>query len=251
MAIKEIQIHQLPEVDKITNENVFAVEVGTTTYKVTGQTLINFIKTHSEIKKIYIDKELIGVNNGIVPINSDGKIDSQYISYGNVSGTSYEGSSGKLLENELTAHKQDSSNPHGVNKEQIGLGNVENKSSEDIRGELTFENITNALGFTPGHEESYSQNIAYTDEKVAPLTEAISNINIQIANMATEEYVLTQINNIINGAEAEYDTFLEIQELMKKDNDALQSLIIEVGTKLSDSDIIFAGNSDIEEMFNN
>ena len=52
MAIKEIQIHQLPEVDKITNENVFAVEVGTTTYKVTGQTLINFIKTHSEIKKI-------------------------------------------------------------------------------------------------------------------------------------------------------------------------------------------------------
>ena len=50
MAIKEIQIHQLPEVDKITNENVFVVEVGTTTYKVTGQTLINFIKTHSEIK---------------------------------------------------------------------------------------------------------------------------------------------------------------------------------------------------------
>lgn len=31
----------------------------------------------------------------------------------------------------------------------IGLGNVENKSSADIRGELTKQNVTDALGFTP------------------------------------------------------------------------------------------------------
>lgn len=40
-------------------------------------------------------------------------------------------------------------NPHNVTKAEVGLGNVENKSSETIRGELTSENVTDALGFTP------------------------------------------------------------------------------------------------------
>lgn len=41
----------------------------------------------------------------------------------------------------------DTSNP--PSKSDIGLGNVENKSSATIRGELTSANITNALGYTP------------------------------------------------------------------------------------------------------
>lgn len=36
-----------------------------------------------------------------------------------------------------------------ISKDNIGLGNVENKSSAIIRGELTSENVTNALGYTP------------------------------------------------------------------------------------------------------
>ena len=36
-----------------------------------------------------------------------------------------------------------------LSKNDIGLGNVENKSSETIRSELTSENVTNALGYTP------------------------------------------------------------------------------------------------------
>lgn len=40
-------------------------------------------------------------------------------------------------------------NPHNVTKAEIGLGNVENKNSETIRGEITSENVTDALGFTP------------------------------------------------------------------------------------------------------
>ena len=32
-------------------------------------------------------------------------------------------------------------------KEQIGLSNVENKSSEEIREEITYENVVNALGY--------------------------------------------------------------------------------------------------------
>lgn len=36
-----------------------------------------------------------------------------------------------------------------LGKSDVGLGNVENKSSATIRGELTKENVTTALGYTP------------------------------------------------------------------------------------------------------
>lgn len=36
-----------------------------------------------------------------------------------------------------------------VSKSDVGLGNVENKSSATIRGEITSSNVTTALGFTP------------------------------------------------------------------------------------------------------
>jgi len=36
-----------------------------------------------------------------------------------------------------------------VTKSDVGLGNVEDKSSATIRGELTSSNVTTALGFTP------------------------------------------------------------------------------------------------------
>lgn len=40
-------------------------------------------------------------------------------------------------------------NPHGLTKNDIGLNNVENKSSDTIRSELTRKNVTDALGYTP------------------------------------------------------------------------------------------------------
>lgn len=36
-----------------------------------------------------------------------------------------------------------------LSKSDVGLGNVENKSSETIRGEITSSNVTTALGYTP------------------------------------------------------------------------------------------------------
>lgn len=43
----------------------------------------------------------------------------------------------------------DGSNPHNITKRDIGLGNVEDKSSEEIRDEITKENIIKALGYSP------------------------------------------------------------------------------------------------------
>lgn len=55
----------------------------------------------------------------------------------------------KKLYDAKTGHVGNKSNPHSVTKSQIGLGNVENKSSATIRGEMTKANVTKALGYTP------------------------------------------------------------------------------------------------------
>ena len=53
------------------------------------------------------------------------------------------------IEASVSDHIGNTANPHEVTKAQIGLANVENKSSSQIRSELTKENVTNALGYTP------------------------------------------------------------------------------------------------------
>lgn len=53
------------------------------------------------------------------------------------------------IEASVSSHIGNTANPHKVSKAQIGLANVENKSSTQIRSELTKENVTNALGYTP------------------------------------------------------------------------------------------------------
>ncbi|MCM1329451.1 MAG: hypothetical protein NC253_08440 [Ruminococcus sp.] len=45
-----------------------------------------------------------------------------------------------------------------ITKEDIVLGNVENKSSADIRGELTKSDVTTALGFTPPESDTTYSN---------------------------------------------------------------------------------------------
>ena len=60
----------------------------------------------------------------------------------------------KADETTLTAHTENTENPHGVTKDQIGLSNVENKSSATIRGELTKANVTTALGYTPPQQDT-------------------------------------------------------------------------------------------------
>lgn len=58
-------------------------------------------------------------------------------------------SKANAIEKKIDDHASNVANPHGVTKEQLGLANVENKSSTQIRSEITKENVTNALGYTP------------------------------------------------------------------------------------------------------
>lgn len=66
------------------------------------------------------------------------------------------------VENNLNSHTLNKSNPHKVTKEQIGLSNVENKSSATIRSELTKENIVDGLGYTPPTKDTIYTHPTYT-----------------------------------------------------------------------------------------
>ena len=65
----------------------------------------------------------------------------------------------KAEASDLIAHLNDTDNPHNVTKSQLGLGDVENKTSEMIRAELTKENVTSALGYTPTSSVSFTQSL--------------------------------------------------------------------------------------------
>lgn len=81
------------------------------------------------------------------------------------SGTAYAEISASLALGETSAtayrgktaydHSQvTSGNPHNVTKTDLGLADVENKSSATIRGELTKANVTAALGYTPPEQDT-------------------------------------------------------------------------------------------------
>ena len=74
---------------------------------------------------------------------------SPSLALGETSGTAYRGDYGAIA----YAHSQKrSGNPHGVTKSDVGLGNVENKSSAEIRNDITQDNVTTALGYTPANQ---------------------------------------------------------------------------------------------------
>ena len=87
----------------------------------------------------------------------------------------------------------------------IGLGNVENKSSETIRGELTKANVTTALGYTPP-----TTNTTYEEATTskAGLMSASDKEKVNASVISSDNTV----KNIITLTKAEYDA-LETKEL--------------------------------------
>lgn len=69
-------------------------------------------------------------------------------------------------------HSTSAGNPHKTTKADLGLGNVENKSSATIRGELTSDNVTTALGYTPPKTDT---NTHYTTRIVAGAANGTAN----------------------------------------------------------------------------
>lgn len=77
-----------------------------------------------------------------------------------------------------------------ISKENIGLGNVENKSSTTIRNEITLENVTTALGYTP-----------YDDSEVIKVTQEQYNRMLNSGEINEDAYYLVlddEIANMVN-----------------------------------------------------
>ena len=74
------------------------------------------------------------------------------------------------------AHISLTNNPHGVTKTQIGLGNVDDKSSATIRSELTNTNVTDALGYTPA-TDTHTHGQLHTHDNKTTL-DGITSTNV-------------------------------------------------------------------------
>lgn len=117
--------------------------------------------TTGETGKIYVDtatnKTYRWSGSAYVEISAS-------LALGETSSTAYRGDRGKVAYN----HSQTTGNPHGTTKSDLGLGNVENKSSATIRGELTKANVTTALGYTPPTTNTTYSVVSTTANGLAP-----------------------------------------------------------------------------------
>ena len=127
------------EEDKLVDIQINGVSI------LTADKVANFITNspyNKDSNKIATMNDLPVVNNNILTIQKNGT------SMGTVS---LNADSDKTINIPIT-------------KQDVGLNNVENKSSATIRGEITSNNVTNALGFTP-----LNSNLKGTNNGIAEL----------------------------------------------------------------------------------
>ena len=91
--------------------------------------------------------------------NGDGVIDLGIITSGltSVSWTDVQGRPTKLSQFTNDLGLGSLAYVNSLSKSDVGLGNVENKSSATIRGEITSANITTALGYTPYNSANFTK----------------------------------------------------------------------------------------------
>ena len=226
--IKKIQIKQLPSKPSIVNEDYLIIDDGVTTSKSTADSLADFVVKNQHTKAEYISRKSIGEANGVTPLNSNKKIDGKYVTYGTTASTSYEGSAGKILEQNLDNHLVDSdahgyntkinneidrakkaeathstntSNPHKVTKTQIGLGSVNNTSDANKPVSTAQQKAIN---------DAYANSNAYTDKKIADL---------------------------INGAPETLDTLKEIADAIESSKTVEEALNKAIGIKANQTEL--------------
>lgn len=115
----------------------------------------------------------------------------------------------------FASHTNNKDNPHKVTKTQLGLDNTENKSSQMIRDEITFENVISSLGFTPQPNvantadvdgfvtkgKNYPNKVWKTDEKGNPAwredttVEVDTSLSIESSNPVENQVITAEFNN--------------------------------------------------------
>ena len=133
------------------------------------------------------------------------------------------------------------------------LNKVENKSSEEIRNEITYENIIAALGFTPIAEGGSiaASNIDYSNTESglngtnvqAALDETIEKLAVTQAHVltldtekASKEDVANAIADLVDSAPEEMNTIKELATEIENNRDVVELLTAAVGNKVDKVD---------------
>ena len=117
------------------------------------------------------------------------------------------------------------------------------RDSISVGGDLSYDNTTGILSVTTYKSADFDSdfsgktttdltegtNLYYTDARVDARIPTVVSAFTNDANYANESYVDTAISNLVNGADAAYDTLKEIQDAMATDtelSDAINALVI-------------------------
>lgn len=186
--IKKIKFKELPQKSETNNSDVFAISDGICTYKIHANDIAKYMRSNDNLNSYFVHQDSIGIADGVTPLNENTKIEGSYITYGILPGTSYEGSAGKILEQNIDSHLVDV-NPHG-------LGNVNNTS--DINKPVSIAQRT-------AIDEAYANSNSYTDHKISEIIngapETLDTLK-EIADAISENKTVVEVLNTAIGLKA-------------------------------------------------
>ncbi len=197
--IKKVKIKELPQTASINDDDIFVESDTLETYKVTADDIAGYVSENKHLTDKYAAQSSIGVANGITPLNSNKKIDGKYITYGFSVNTAYEGSSGKILEQNLDNHLLDD-DAHGYNTKINSKAPIANpaftgtpKAPTASSGTNTTQIATTAFTQTAVSNHNTS-NTAHTD--IRDLIAGLTNRLNAVAD--SDDTTLDQLSEIVD-----------------------------------------------------
>ena len=97
--LNTIPIKNLKTKTSVNDSDILVIEDDTTTYKIKASDLLEYIK--ETIKDTFIQLTQKGIADGVAPLDSNLKIDSSYLQFGETANKIYDGAKGKTLEEAL------------------------------------------------------------------------------------------------------------------------------------------------------
>lgn len=181
------KIKDLPPHSFIHDDDIFVESNTLETYKVTADDIAKYVSSNKNLTDKFVTQSSIGSTNGIVPLNSDEKIDGKYITYGDLDNTAYEGSAGKNLEEKLNNEVERAKNAENGLTAHItnGISNITSElSTEKITRENADTTLTNNLNAEIARaqdaEEQNAEAInAETSRATLKENEMISELNLK------------------------------------------------------------------------
>lgn len=141
MASEKVKIKDLPNKTSIADTDIFVESDEVNTYKITSDDIAKYISQAEHLTNKYVSIDSKGEKNGVAPLSENGKIPGKHITYGDVSNTAYEGSSGKILEKNLDNHLIDE-DAHGYKtKLNAMIGSANGIAELDENGKVPSDQL--------------------------------------------------------------------------------------------------------------